>query len=79
MPVILYSKPDCPPCRMVKQYFNRRGIAYTERSILKQEWLEKLVEEHNVSMVPVIVFSENPEHVVVGYNLARMAHILRDM
>ena len=79
MSVIVYSKDDCAPCVMVKKYLDRRGIAYTVRNIKENQWRDKLAEEYHVTMVPVVVFSDDPRHVVVGYNMNRMAEIIRQL
>lgn len=76
---VVYSKDGCPPCVMVKKYFASRGITYTERNIKDPKWRDKLAEDYHVTMVPVVVFSPDPRHVVVGYNMGRMAEIIRQL
>ncbi len=33
MEVIVYSQPDCPPCKWTKDFLARRGIPYTLKDI----------------------------------------------
>src|SRR5512143_3177335 len=32
-PVTLYTQPDCDPCKIAKEFLNRRGVPFTEKII----------------------------------------------
>lgn len=43
--VVLYSRPNCQPCRLTKADLDRRGIPYDERDVTAEpEALDALIE-----------------------------------
>lgn len=38
MEVIIWSKDDCPYCKMAKQLCERRGVGYEERNLSAGNW-----------------------------------------
>lgn len=54
--VIIYSTPTCVYCKVAKEYFKSKGVAYTERNVAgDDEALEEMLEKSGGQMgVPVI-------------------------
>ena len=72
--VTIYSTPTCHFCHMAKEFFDEKGIAYTDYNVLTD--LEKRQEMVNVSGqmgVPVIVIDDE---VMVGFDEARVSELL---
>ena len=54
LPVTIYTQPNCQPCRLTKDFFNRNGIRYTEIDVtVNSQALEK-IQSWNYTQAPVI-------------------------
>lgn len=52
-PVTLYAFPDCgPACQKARDFLNKRGIPYTEKSLVKQEDLDAFRKDSGNSQLP---------------------------
>jgi glutaredoxin 3 len=57
--IIIYSKDNCSYCRMAKDFFDARQIAYTEiRVDLDSEKLEEMLRLSQRRTVPQIVIND---------------------
>lgn len=73
--VKIYSTPTCPYCKMAKEYFNSKGIAYEDIDVSNnEEALEEMVKLTAQMAVPVILINGE---VVVGFDKARIEQLLR--
>ncbi|MFK2824839.1 glutaredoxin family protein [Bacillus sp. B190/17] len=72
--IILYTQPDCPPCQIVKLFFNDRGINYEEKNILTDESARNDWKNvwHASSTPVVIVHNE----AVTGFDLDKLTFLL---
>ncbi len=67
MSLVIYTKPDCPYCQRARDYYNEKGIEFTEYDA--QNDPERQKEMLNYSggdlVVPCIV--ENVEYIQSGW------------
>lgn len=55
MKVIIYSTPACVYCRMAKEFFQKKGVEYTELNVAADEEARiEMVEKSHQLGVPVI-------------------------
>lgn len=59
MSVIVYTKPDCPPCNATKKYLTRDGIEFTEVDLTNNEEAYNLVTSLGYKYTPVVVSGSN--------------------
>ncbi len=64
--IILYSTPTCVWCKMAKNFFDARGVAYEERDVLKEAAVrEEMYRKSHQYGVPVIDIGGE---IYVGFN-----------
>lgn len=74
MLVTIYTKNTCAPCRMVKQWMNKKGIAFTELSLDDNPDLAgEVVRKSGNMMVPMIQVGDN---IVSGPNIPLLSKLL---
>lgn len=67
MPVTIYTRTTCAPCRMVKTFLQRKGVKYEEKNLDDNpELAAEAFEKSGFTMVPIIVVGEK---VISGMNL----------
>jgi glutaredoxin-like YruB-family protein len=72
--VVVFSSAGCGPCKSVKEYLTRKGIAFTVREVSEDEAaLRELVETYHSHQTPTIVIGGQ---VVVGFNRSRIDKLL---
>lgn len=72
--VIVYSTTWCGFCKMAKQYFDSRGVAYEEIDVEKDPAEgQKIVEETGQMGVPVIRIGSE---LIVGFNRPKIDEAL---
>jgi len=72
--IIVFTQPDCPPCRSVKVYLEDKGLEYEERDVTAdQEAVRELVETYQSRSTPTIVIGEN---VMIGFDPEELDQIL---
>jgi glutaredoxin len=72
--VVIYSRPQCSPCRTLKLYLSRKGVDFEVKDA--DEHREELLKYSSASIVPITVFDNDPSKVVEGMNLQRIASFL---
>lgn len=73
-PVTLYTAPSCiEPCEMARATLNKRGIPFTEVSVVTIETLEQVKALAGVEAVPVLVVGRS---VLNAYEPSRYASLL---
>lgn len=74
MPVTVYTRTTCAPCRMVKTFLQRKGVQYEEKNLDDNpELATEAFEKSGFTMVPIIVVGER---VVSGMNLPLLSELL---
>jgi len=73
MPVIVYTSPTCPYCRMVKELLSQRGISFEERDVSRNSsYAEELVKSTGQMGVPVTIIDGQ---IVVGFDRGRLEEL----
>lgn len=64
--VIIYSTPTCAYCKMVKEYFREKNVAYTEFNVAVDiEKAQEMIDKSGQMGVPVIDVGGK---IIVGFN-----------
>jgi glutaredoxin-like YruB-family protein len=72
--LILFTQPDCPPCRWVKAFLAERGLEFEERDISADpEAVEDLVHKYNSRSTPTLVVGDD---VVIGFDPDELEQLL---
>ncbi|MEK7539564.1 MAG: glutaredoxin family protein [Patescibacteria group bacterium] len=72
--VTIYSTPSCHFCRLAKDFFKEKNIAYTEYNVAGDAGKRKeMVEKSGQMGVPVIVISDE---LVIGFNKPKIVQLL---
>ncbi len=77
--VKVYTTPTCMYCKMVKNFFDDKGVEYSEIDLsVDVAAREEVVKKTNQMGVPVIEIAEegnNPEY-VIGFDQATLSSLL---
>jgi glutaredoxin 3 len=72
--VTVYSTPTCAFCHMAKEFFNEKGVEFTDYDVAADEAKRNEMMEKTGQMgVPVI---EIGDEIVIGFDQARIAALL---
>jgi len=65
--VTLYTQPDCPPCQIMKLFFNDNNISYKERNIKTDKTaLQELTKKYGSYSTPTVVIDGKA---IIGFEL----------
>jgi len=73
MSVTIYTRPTCAPCKTVKYYLKKRGVAFTEKNIDEPEHEAEFGRVADFPMVPLVVIDGQK---IQGLNLGLLAKAL---
>ena len=74
MTVEIYSTPSCHFCHMAKDYFNEKGVTYTEYDVAADmEKRQEMMKKTGQMGVPVIVIGND---VIIGFNKPKINDLL---
>lgn len=65
----VYSKTVCPQCRMVKKFFEDKGVPFEEINIEKNEEAKTYLQSLGFQTVPVTV---SGDEMVVGFAVDKL-------
>lgn len=72
--VTIYSTPTCHFCHLAKEFFQEKGIKYTEYDVLSNlEKRQEMVEKTGQLGVPVIMIDGQ---VVIGFDQSYVSSLL---
>ncbi|MRX73786.1 NrdH-redoxin [Bacillus lacus] len=72
--VHVYTQPECPPCKIVKQFLDHHNVQYTEYDINKnQEARKKLTSVYRSYSTPTVIVNEEA---VTGFNIKKLEELL---
>ncbi|GAB6107040.1 glutaredoxin family protein [Fusibacter bizertensis] len=71
--VVIYSSNSCGYCAMAKEYFNEKGVAYTEKNVSTDIEARKDLMAKGFMGVPVIYVEDE---VIQGFDKARLDTLL---
>lgn len=63
--ITLYSKNNCPQCKMTKRFLSEKNVSYIERNIDNEPEYIDLLKAQGFQSVPVITTAE--EMTIVGF------------
>jgi glutaredoxin-like YruB-family protein len=64
--VIIFTQPDCPPCRWVKSFLSDKGVEFEERDIsLDPQAVHDLVNKYESRSTPTLVIGKR---VFIGFD-----------
>lgn len=71
--VVIFTSPTCSYCHIAKDYFNEKGIAYTERNVGIDEEARSILRAKKIMGVPAIFIGDD---VVIGFDKAKINELL---
>lgn len=75
MDVIVYSTPDCPSCRMVRDFLNQQKVAFREVDVSRDmEMAKELIRKSGQRGVPV---TDVDGQIFIGFQPERIAAALK--
>lgn len=72
--VIVYAMEGCPPCRMVKEYLTRMGVAYTVKDVTRDPRAREEFLARGFRGTPVTLIDGEA---IVGFDQARLQAALQ--
>ena len=76
MNVVVYTTPTCSYCHQVKEFLSQRGVKFTEYDVSQDRAAaDEMIRKSGQMGVPVITVGDQ---VVVGFDRARLEHLLAD-
>ena len=68
--VILYTQPDCPPCKIIKLFFKENKIAFTEKDIRSDSAaMNELTKKYGSYSTPTVIIKDE---VIIGFEIDKM-------
>lgn len=72
--VIIYSTPTCHFCHLAKDFFNEKGIQYTEYNVLSDlEKRQEMLDKSGQMGVPVITIDGK---IIIGFDQEEISSLL---
>jgi glutaredoxin 3 len=72
--VTVYTQPDCPPCKVVKEFLRHHQIEFEEFDVSKDKAARnRLINVYHSYSTPTVVVDDE---VVAGFDLKRLETIL---
>lgn len=71
--IIIYTSSTCPHCYAAKDYFNSKGLSYTEKNVSIDPQARKELMQMGYMGVPVIIVNGET---IVGFDRNRLEEIL---
>ena len=69
--VTVYTQESCPPCKMVKQYLDKKGVEYTIKD--RSEYAEEMIELGGRVTTPLV---HTDKGISYGFNLKELTAII---
>lgn len=72
--ITVYTQPDCPPCKIVKQFLDHLQLPYEEADISKNEEAKNhLIHNLQSYSTPTVTVDD---HVVKGFDLQELERLV---
>lgn len=72
--VTIYSTPTCHFCHMAKDYFDEKGVKYTDYNVMEDlEKRQEMLEKSGQMGVPVIMIGDE---IIIGFDQPRINSLL---
>ena len=73
--VLVYTTPNCPYCRMVKDFLRKRKIPFRELDVTKNKsWANEMIRKSGQTGVPVTDINGK---IVLGFDRAKLEKLLK--
>ena len=73
----VFTTPTCRFCNMVKDFFKKHNIKYTEHDVSKNKNAAmEMIEKSGQQGVPVILIDSNWDDFVLGFNEPKLRRLL---
>jgi glutaredoxin len=74
--VVVFTRPDCPPCYVVKLFLGVLGLPFEERDLSRdQAAQEELIGKYGSNSTPTLVIGDQ---VMIGFDPARLDELLAE-
>ncbi|AKL94112.1 glutaredoxin [Clostridium aceticum] len=71
--VVVFTSNTCPHCVTAKEYFNEKGISFTERNVQTDTEARKELMKKGIMAVPVVMIDGEA---VVGFDQNKIEELL---
>lgn len=72
--VEVYTQPDCPPCKIVKEFLTHHNVAFEEFDIKKNtDARDRLLYDYNAYSTPTVVIDGE---VIAGFQIEKLQQLL---
>jgi glutaredoxin 3 len=72
--VEVYTQPDCPPCKIVKEFLHHYNVPFEEYDVKKDAAARnRLMNDYDSYSTPTVVVDG---HVVAGFNIEELQKLL---
>ncbi|MGX2959085.1 glutaredoxin domain-containing protein [Peribacillus sp. JNUCC 23] len=72
--VTLFTQPDCPPCKIVKMFFNEYNISFQEKDIKADiVAMKELTKKYGSYSTPTVIINGE---VIIGFEIKKMKEAL---
>ncbi len=72
--VLVYTTPSCQYCKMAKEFFQEKGVTYTEFDVsVDEDKRSEMVDKSGQMGVPVILVEDE---VIVGFDEPKLRELL---
>ncbi len=72
--VTIYSTPTCHFCHMAKDYFDEKGVKYTDYNVMEDlEKRQEMLNRTGQMGVPVIIIGDE---IIIGFDQPRINSLL---
>jgi glutaredoxin 3 len=72
--VTVYTQPDCPPCKIVKEFLRHHQIEFTEFDVSKDKAARnRLINDYRSYSTPTVVVDDQ---VISGFDLPALEKLL---
>ena len=76
--VTIYTTSACVYCKMTKEFFAQKNVAYTEKDVATDQIAaQEMIDKSGQMGVPVTIISEEgKEEIIVGFDEERLTSVL---
>lgn len=73
MNIVVFTKPAslgvCPQCNRAKSFLNSKGVEFSEEDITNSATIEKLKEDNDIFMAPVVALVDEVTEEVISFHM----------
>ncbi|OIK11527.1 glutaredoxin family protein [Bacillus sp. MUM 13] len=72
--IILFTQPDCPPCKIMKMFLQENQISFTEKNIKEDaDSMKELTKKYGSYSTPTIVINGQA---IIGFEIDKIKETL---